>query len=73
MRTAEDGCSTCPAGEERWEEFWVRFMTQGGRRIRGLQYAYRTPEGRLFSCVAPSLGAARKGRDKWLAKQGGIR
>ena len=59
MKTDVQGCSTCPAGTEQWEEFtW-----EGRRRV---QYDYRTPTGRLFSCVAISLDEARKRRDEWL-------
>jgi hypothetical protein len=34
-----------------------------------VQYDYRTESGKLFSCIAPNLQAARKKRDEWLAKK----
>jgi len=61
MKTDVNGCSTCPAGEEQWEE---RTSVIGGTTM--VQYDYRTPGGRLFSCVAPSLEQCRRARDTWL-------
>jgi len=60
-----DPCATCRGlvlGEEEWEEFtWKGFPR--------VQYDYRTIDGRLFSCVALNLEAARERRDAWLEKQ----
>jgi predicted transcriptional regulator len=61
MKTDARGCSTCPAGSERWEEF------EAGGRV-WVQYDYRTPEGRLFACIARTVEEARQKRDAWLAK-----
>ena len=57
MKTDEHGCSTCPRGQEQWEEF----TALGRRRV---QYDYRASDGRLFSCVAKSLDEARARRDE---------
>lgn len=62
MKTDVDGCSTTKAGDEQYEEFYSSIAR--GLRV---QYDYRTPEGKLFSCVAKTLDAARDKRDKWLA------
>jgi hypothetical protein len=59
MNTDKNGRSTCPPGQEQYEEYII------GRK--GLvQYDYRTPDGKLFSTVAPSLERARSRRDAWL-------
>lgn len=63
MKTDIKGCSTCNAGTEHAEEFYVR----GLRRV---QYDYRTPGGKLFSCVANNIDAAHVKRDRWLAELG---
>jgi hypothetical protein len=64
LRTDVHGCSICPPGEERWEAFTAPAVW-GPKQTR-VQYDYRTPDGKLFSCVAPSLEAARARRDEWL-------
>lgn len=58
------GCSTCKAGEERYEEFSASLCR--GKRV---QYDYRTPDGELFSCVAKTLQGARARRDLWLKER----
>lgn len=63
MRTDINGVSSTKPGEEQWEEFYDRGL---GRSL--VQYDYRTPEGRLFSCIAPSLERARAKRDQWLER-----
>ena len=59
MKTDIKGCSTCPAGQEQYEEF----NTRKGTRI---QYDYRHPNGELFSAIAKTLEEARAERDRWL-------
>ena len=59
MKTEVKGASTCPAGEENYEEFRLRGMVR-------IQYDYRTPDGKLFSCVTANLKAARRQRNAWL-------
>ena len=59
-----NGCSMCwEPGEERHEYF-----TMGGRRL--CQYDYRARNGRLFTCVKPTLEACRTARDAWLKQNG---
>jgi hypothetical protein len=70
MRTDVHGCSMCPRGEERFEEFQPE-TSIGKRSIPGrtmVQYDYRDHDGHLFSCVAPTLEKARQKRDRWLEK-----
>lgn len=64
---SEGGVSTTKSGEEKYE----KFTTRVGRKSRTMyQYDYRTPDGELFSCVAPSLESCRAKRDAWLEKHG---
>lgn len=65
MKTDVNGCSTCAAGREQYEYFYLSIVH--GERV---QYDYRTPDGRLFSTVAKTLEIARERRDQWLAKNG---
>ena len=58
MKTDKNGCSTCRAGEENYEYY------MDWRKQEMCQYDYRTPEGGLFSCVAPTLEQARQKRDQ---------
>lgn len=64
MKTDIQGCSTTAAGTEQHEEFFSS-ISHGVR----VQYDYRTPEGKLFSCIAKSLEEARARRDTWIEKQ----
>jgi hypothetical protein len=68
MKTDQNGCSTCPAGEECWEGYYSKT-----HHANFVQYDYRTQDGRLFTTVTRSLEEARSQRDQWLAKQGGTR
>jgi hypothetical protein len=68
MKGDTNGCSTTPAGSERYE-----FFTDGPKHKteKYVQYDYRHPNGDLFSTVAPATGEsgldeARKRRDAWL-------
>lgn len=61
MKSDVKGCSTCQAGSESYETF-----SYAGKRF--VQYDYRTVDGRLFSCCAKSLKAARNKRDNWMAQ-----
>lgn len=60
------GCSVCPAGSENYEIFTTRLR---GKRVKLVQYDYRTPDGELFSTVASSLTECRHRRDEWLSKR----
>lgn len=59
-----NGVSTCRAGEEKYVYF--NLTPRPRRRGRYCQYDYRTAEGELFSCVAPTLDQCREKRDRWL-------
>ncbi len=59
MKSDKNGASQCPPGEEHYETYRVL-----GKRY--WQYDYRTPDGRLFSVVRPSLAECREERDEWL-------
>ena len=61
MNTDVNGTSTCPRGGEQYEEYFS-IVLQEAR----IQYDYRTPEGKLFSCLAYDLEDARTKRDAWL-------
>lgn len=65
MKSDSHGCSTCPNGQEQFEYFTVGGYP-GSKLSQRIQYDYRTPGGKLFSCVAVSLDAARAKRDAWL-------
>lgn len=60
------GCSVCPAESENYEIFTTRLR---GKRVKRVQYDYRTPGGELFATVASSLTECRHRRDEWLSKR----
>ncbi len=62
MKTDINGCSTTKKGTEQYELF-------GKAGHLKIQYDYRTPDGKLFTCIANGLTEARQKRDAWLAKQ----
>ncbi len=63
-KMTENGVSTTNApGQEQYEKF--RYC---GRV--SFQYDYRTSDGELFSCCAPTLKACRAKRDKWMQERG---
>ena len=64
MKTDVNGYSTTKPGEEQYEYYYA-----GPVQIERVQYDYRTPEGKLFSCTADDLKSARAKRDAWLKKQ----
>lgn len=65
MKSDVNGCSTCPIGQEQYEEFrWSWMRDDEPARV---QYDYRHPNGRLFSTIAPDLETARERRDAWVA------
>jgi len=59
MKADINGINTCKNGEERYVFITLRCVVY-------YQYDYRTPCGRLFSCVKLTLDACREARDKWL-------
>lgn len=67
MPMTENGISTTTTpGQEQYE--YYRGPKRPGKATQKLcQYDYRHTDGTLFSCVAPTLDAARAKRDQWLA------
>ena len=61
-----NGISTTKAGQEQYETF---YSAHRGRKVTRVMYDYRTPDGELFSAVAPTLRECRQKRDEWLAKR----
>lgn len=59
----ENGCSICAAGEEKHEPFVTRL---GGKKVKMIQYDYRTKEGALFSCVGATYEKCVEKRNLWL-------
>lgn len=60
MKSDVKGCSTCPRGEEQYEEFYSSILKE-----YRVEYDYRDEEGRLFTTNAPDLATARTRRDAW--------
>jgi hypothetical protein len=60
MKTDIRGCSTCPVGQEQYEEF----KAVNGKKY--VQYEYRDFNGRLFTCVAKNIDIARDKKEKWI-------
>ena len=61
MKTDINGHSTTAPGQEQYETYYSPTL-----HATCIQYDYRTPQGQLFSCAAPTLEAARARRDAWL-------
>lgn len=59
----KDGCSVCQPGCENYCTYTTRLK---GKKVRMYQYDYRTENGKLFGCCAPTLAECREKRDKWL-------
>lgn len=60
----------CPPGEEVWQRYNVaRYPSVSAARRRAIEYNYRAPDGRLFTCTASSLKQARRRRDAWLEEE----
>ena len=65
MSMTENGISTTiELGSEQYDSFAIK---KGGWTFQCTQYDYRHTDGRLFSCVAPTLEKARAKRDRWIA------
>jgi hypothetical protein len=54
-----NGCSFCPVGKENYTTF--KFS---GKNF--YQYDFRSINGDLFTCTAPTLTKCRGKRDSWL-------
>lgn len=61
-KLTEKGISTTQIGKENYTTFSP--IHRSNQTF--YQYDYRTKEGQLFSCVAPTLEQCRNKRDKWL-------
>jgi hypothetical protein len=61
MKSDVNGCSTCQAATENIEQFRSTL-----NKKMMIDYDYRTPAGKLFSCIAKTLDEARAKRDEWL-------
>lgn len=59
----KNGCSVCAPSKENYCTYNTKLR---GKKVRMYQYDYRTENGDLFACCAPSLEACRQKRDKWL-------
>jgi hypothetical protein len=59
--------TTTELGQEQWET--IKRSYGGRQRKTYVSYDYRHTNGRLFSCVKPTLEACRSERDKWIANQ----
>ena len=57
----KNGCSVCDKGKENFREYKSPVTKK-----YYIQYDYRTPEGKLFTCVKPTLEKCREARDNWL-------
>lgn len=55
----KNGCSFCPAGKENY----TTFKSYDGKKY--YQYDFRSINGDLFTCVAPTLQKCREKRDNW--------
>jgi len=64
MKNDNNGCSTCPKGEERYER---NSYFRRGRTETYYEYDYRHTSGALFTCVKPSLEECRAARDRAIA------
>ncbi len=65
MKTDVNGCSTCLAGQEQWEQF---YMPRYHKKM--YQYEYRHPvTGTLFTTISPTLALARNRRDVFVAEE----
>jgi hypothetical protein len=62
MKTDVKGCSTCPVGQEQWEEYHYSYP----KEAKGIQYDYRYTDGELFTTIAKDLETARKRKSDWL-------
>ena len=60
-----NGVTTTNTPEQEQYEFFTDRI--GGKTKRYCQYDYRHTDGKLFSCVKPSLDACRQARDEWVA------
>lgn len=63
------GCSVCQPGCEKYE-IYIPSQRSGCKVQSYVHYDYRTPDGFLFSTIAPTVEIARKRRDEWSNQAG---
>ena len=67
MAMTENGVTTTNTpGTEQYETFTRKTR---GKTKRYYQYDYRHYDGKLFSCIKPTLEQCRNERDRWLKKE----
>ena len=69
MSMTENGISTTRTPGQEQYEYFNTLKRPGKPAQKRCQYDYRDTDGELFSCVAPSLEAARARRDEWLSRK----
>lgn len=65
MEQDVNGCSTCPRGQEHYEEYYSSVAKK-----KLVQYDYRHTDDALFSTVASTLEICRSKKDEWLSRRG---
>ena len=66
METDITRVSTRVVEDEQYERFYSPLIHQ-----KLIYYNFRTPDGKLFTCISRTLANARARRDAWLKKNGG--
>jgi hypothetical protein len=61
MFTDIKGCANIANGEEQWEAYFSKLSKK-----QLIEYQYRAENGKLFSCVRPTVEKCRDLRDEWL-------
>lgn len=62
MKSDKNGCSTCPIGQEQWDQF---YMPRFHKKM--YLYEYRHPVTlKLFTTIAPTLALARVRKDLFI-------
>lgn len=64
--TANGVSTTTTPGTEQYETF---YSAHRGKKVSRVMYDYRHTDGKLYSCVAPSLKECRQRRGEWLNKK----
>lgn len=64
MKSEINGVNQCRRGQESFEKYRSR-----GRTF--IQYDFRTPARKLFSCVESTLELCREKRERWVKAETG--
>jgi hypothetical protein len=62
MKTDVKGCTTIEKGTEQYESYYSPIVKKNL-----IQYQYRAENGKLFSCVRPTLEKCQQLKDIWIA------